>query len=135
MLHFSLFLEGIHLACDQEEMCFFRNNFFPLSSFCFSTKLNSSGKMCIMPRGWKAAWYQTFLSGVSWHRRSTVLAKMNLFRQSNNCPYGVHLIKIFCRFPEWHLHDFCLELKVLRIGSGRNVSKHMILIRSPNFTD
>lgn len=86
MLHFSLFLEGVHLACGQEEVCFFRNIFF--STFfilLFSTKLSSSGKSVCNAMGMKSHSAANLPEQYIGSERNTTLAKTVLFRQ-NHCP-------------------------------------------------
>lgn len=86
MLHFSLFLEGVHLASDQEEVCFFRIIFFPHflhSAFLYQAELfretlyNAMGmKSHLIPN--LPEWY------IGSEGNTTLAIK--LFRQSNNCP-------------------------------------------------
>lgn len=119
MLHFSLFLEGVCLACDQKEVCFFRNIFSTFFIPHFSSEVDSSGKMYVMAWGWKVTWYQTFLSG----------------RQNNNCPCVLNFY-----LNNWEVSNKAwIWLFFLRSGSAESreikISGHAVLNQSPNFKD
>lgn len=86
MLHFSLFLEGVHLACDQEEVCFFRNIFFHFlhSAFLYQAELFRESVYNAM--GMKSHLIPNLPEWYIGSEGNTTLAKIILFGQSNNCP-------------------------------------------------